>query len=86
MSEASKISKVNKIGNASDEPANDSKDTIRQKLTDLSELVTWFQSPAFSLEMAVEKFQQAEKLAKEIETDLTKLKNEIKIIKKKFDD
>lgn len=59
--------------------------TVQEKLSTLSELVTWFQSPSFTLEEAVEKYKQAEKLAEEIEVDLTKLKNDIKVIKKKFD-
>lgn len=59
--------------------------TVQGKLSELSELVTWFQSPNFTLEEAVDKFKQAEKLAAEIEVDLTKLKNDIKVIKKKFD-
>ena len=53
---------------------------------DLSELVSWFQSPAFKLEEAVEKFKKAEALAEEIEKDLTKLKNDIKVVKRKFDE
>ena len=59
--------------------------TVQEKLTDLAELVTWFQRPSFTVEEAVEKYKQAEKLAEEIEVDLTKLKNDIKVIKKKFD-
>jgi len=59
--------------------------TVQEKLSALAELVTWFQSPAFTLEEAVKKFKEAEKLAEEIEVDLTKLKNDIKVIKKKFD-
>lgn len=59
--------------------------TVQEKLSELSELVTWFQSPAFKLEEAVAKFKKAEKLAEEIEVDLTKLKNDIKVVKKKFD-
>ena len=47
--------------------------------------MTWFQSPAFKLEEAVAKYKQAESLAEEIEKDLTKLKNEIKVVKKRFD-
>ncbi|MFZ1250709.1 MAG: exodeoxyribonuclease VII small subunit [Candidatus Microsaccharimonas sp.] len=58
---------------------------VQEKLTELSELVTWFQSPSFKLEDAVTKFKQAEKLAEEIEKDLTKLKNDITVVKKKFD-
>ena len=59
--------------------------TVQQKLPELSELVAWFQSPAFTLEDAVTKFKNAETLAEEIEKDLTKLKNDIKVVKKKFD-
>jgi exodeoxyribonuclease VII small subunit len=59
--------------------------TVQQKLTDLSELVAWFQSPAFTLEEALAKYKQAETLAEEIEKDLTKLKNDIKVVKRKFD-
>ena len=59
--------------------------TVQQTLAELSELVAWFQSPAFTLEDAVTKFKNAETLAEEIEKDLTKLKNDIKVVKKKFD-
>ncbi len=59
--------------------------SIQDKLSDLSELVAWFQSGEFKLEEALEKFKKSEKLAEEIETDLTKLKNEIKVVKRKFD-
>lgn len=59
--------------------------TVQEKLSELSELVTWFQSPAFKLEDAFDKFKQAEVLAEDIEKDLTKLKNDIKVVKKKFD-
>lgn len=59
--------------------------TVNQKLTELSELVAWFQSSDFKLEEAVIKFKQAELLAEEIEKNLTKLKNDIKVVKTKFD-
>lgn len=59
--------------------------TVQDKMTELSELVAWFQSGAFNLEEALDKFKTAEKLAEEIEKDLTKLKNDIKVVKKKFD-
>ena len=60
--------------------------TVQDKMSELSEHVAWFQSPAFKLEEAVTKFKQAEALAEEIEKDLTKLKNDIKVVKKKFDE
>jgi exonuclease VII small subunit len=59
--------------------------TVQDKLSDLSELVSWFQGPSFTLEAALDKFKAAELLAEGIEKDLTKLKNEIKIVKKRFD-
>ena len=59
--------------------------TVQEKMSELSELVAWFRSPAFKLEEAVTKYKQAEALAEEIEKDLTKLKNDIEVVKKKFD-
>ena len=59
--------------------------TVQDKLAELSELVGWFQSGSFKLEEAVDKFQSAEKLAEEIEKDLMKLKNDITVVKKRFD-
>ena len=59
--------------------------SVQDKLTDLAELVGWFQGASFQLETALDKFKEAEALAEEIEKDLTKLKNDIKIVKKRFD-
>ena len=59
--------------------------TIQEKITELDTLVAWFDSDEFTLESALEKFKQAETLAKTIEKDLSSLKNEIEIVKQKFD-
>ena len=59
--------------------------TISQKMNDLSGLVAWFESDEFELEQALEKYKEAEKLAEEIEHDLSNLKNEVTVLKKKFD-
>ena len=64
---------------------SDKNNTVQEKMSELSELVTWFQSAAFNLEEALDRFKKAETLAEEIEKDLTKLKNDIKVVKKKFD-
>jgi exonuclease VII small subunit len=64
---------------------SDQNKTVQEKLTELSEMVSWFQGASFKLEEAVDKFKAAEKLAEDIEKDLTKLKNDIKVVKKKFD-
>lgn len=63
-----------------------SNETVAKKIAKLSELVAWFESDEFVLEEAVERFKEAEKLADEIETDLSGLKNEITVLKKKFDE
>lgn len=59
--------------------------TIQEKTAQLNQLVAWFDSEEFVLERAVEKFREAEVLAEEIEADLTTLKNEIQVIRQKFD-
>jgi exonuclease VII small subunit len=64
---------------------SDQNKSVQEKLADLSELVGWFQGASFKLEDALTQFKAAEKLAEEIEKDLTKLKNDIKVVKKRFD-
>ena len=59
--------------------------SIQEKTDELTNLVSWFDSDEFQLELALDKFKQAEKLATDIENDLTTLKNEINIVKQKFD-
>ncbi len=58
--------------------------SINDKITDLNTKVKWFYSDDFSLEHASKNYKEAVALAKEIETDLDNLKNEIKIIDKDF--
>ena len=64
-------------------PAN--KPTISQKMTQLKEMIAWFESDDFAIEEAVEQFEAAEKLADEIEKDLTEKKNKITVLKQKFE-
>jgi len=59
--------------------------TIQQKTAELSNLVAWFDSDDFTLEAALDKFKEAEALAETIEKDLKSLKNDIQIVKQKFD-
>lgn len=60
-------------------------DSLQEKLAKLDELVAWFQSDEFELEEALEKYKAAEALASEIETRLSEFKNEITVLKQKFD-
>lgn len=59
--------------------------SIQEKTDELTKLVAWFDSNEFTLESALDKFKKAEKLAENIEQDLLSLKNEINIVKQKFD-
>lgn len=59
--------------------------TIQQKIVELDGLVAWFDSDDFVLETALEKFKTAEALAEDIEKDLAALKNDIQVVKQKFD-
>ncbi len=59
--------------------------TIQEKVAQLHELVAWFDGDDFQLEEAFDRFKEAEKLAETIESDLDTMKNEITILKKRFD-
>lgn len=63
-----------------------SDETIADKTTRLNGLVSWFDSDEFELELALVKFEEAEKLATEIENDLLGLKNKIDVLKVRFDE
>ncbi|MEO5950237.1 MAG: hypothetical protein ABIQ04_02205 [Candidatus Saccharimonadales bacterium] len=59
--------------------------TIQEKMSELDQLVSWFDGDAFELEGALDRFKKAEALAADIEKDLQSLKNDVKVIKQKFD-
>lgn len=59
--------------------------TIEEKMRKLDDLVAWFDSDKFQLEKALDVYKQAGQLAAEIEKELTEYKNEIIVLKKKFD-
>jgi exonuclease VII small subunit len=59
--------------------------TISEKTAELTKMIEWFDGDSFTLELALDKYKTAEKLVAEIEKDLSSLKNEIQIVKAKFD-
>lgn len=65
---------------------SEKKRSIAEKTAELDELVSWFDGDDFELEQALEKFKDAEKLAQEIEKDLAALKNDINVVKARFDE
>ena len=58
--------------------------TITEKIKKLDEATSWFYSDEFKLDEATDRYQNAMKLAKEIEKDLSELKNKIEIIEQDF--
>ena len=57
---------------------------LNQKIADLEQKTEWFYSDDFKLEDATKNFKEAIRLAKEIETDLSELKNEIEVLAEDF--
>lgn len=57
-----------------------------QKIAELEAMVAWFESDDFQIEASLERYQAAEKLAADIQNDLAEFRNEITVLKKKFDD
>lgn len=60
------------------------KESISKKIDRLKTQVEWFYGEDFDLAEATDKYRGAVELAKEIEQDLSGLKNEIKIIEEDF--
>ena len=58
--------------------------TIAEKMEQLEALLAWFESEEITVETALEKYEQALKLSKELEVQLEDAKNQVEVIKKKF--
>lgn len=63
---------------------SEEKKSLNEKIAELDKKVEWFYSDEFKLEKAVENYKRAAGLAKEIEQDLTELKNEIEVLAEDF--
>lgn len=59
---------------------NESKKSIEAKIKSLDQSVEWFYSENFSLDLALQKYQDANQLAQEIQQDLSALKNQVEVI------
>lgn len=60
--------------------------SLKQKLADFEEIITWFDSNEVDIESSVAKYEEGLKLAEEIKEQLENEKNRIEIVKQKFDD
>ena len=56
------------------------KQSISSKIYKLDQTVEWFYGEDFTLDQALEKYQSATNLAKEIEQDLSTLKNQVEVL------
>ncbi len=59
--------------------------TIKENIAALQALLEWFESDDFSLEASIDKYKEAEVLAKQIEGQLSELKNEVNVLQQSFD-
>lgn len=59
--------------------------TIQEQMDKLKGLVAWFEGDEFELELAKDRFVEAEKLASSIRQKLAEMKNEIIVLEQKFD-
>ena len=58
--------------------------SLNKKIENLDSAVEWFYSDDFKLEDATTKYKEAVELAKDIEKDLSELKNEIEVLAEDF--
>lgn len=59
--------------------------TVKENIAALQVLLEWFESDDFSLEASIDKYKEAERLAKQIEGQLSELKNEVNVLQQSFD-
>ncbi len=62
----------------------ENKKSLNQKIADLDSKVEWFYSDDFNLDEAVAKYKESIKIAKEVQKDLSELKNEIEVLTEDF--
>lgn len=58
--------------------------SLKQKIELLDNKIEWFYSDEFDLAKAEEKYKESTELAKEIEKDLSELKNKIEVLAEDF--
>lgn len=60
-------------------------ESLAEKINRLSDMVAFFDTDDFDIERALEKYKEAEKLSDEIREQMSAVKNEITVLKEKFD-
>lgn len=59
--------------------------TLKELMAEFEQVVGWFDSDELDIEDATKKFEEGAELAELIKARLEEAKNEIEIVKKKFD-
>ena len=63
-----------------DQQSNADNRSLREQMEQLEEILAWFDSDEFELEAAIERYQQAARVAEQIDRRLTEIKNKVTII------
>ena len=63
-----------------DQQSNADNRSLREQMKQLEEILAWFDSDEFELEAAVERYQQAARVAEQIDQRLREIKNKVTII------
>lgn len=58
---------------------------ISEKLTELEELLTWFEQDDLDIEEALAKYEKGQELAGDIKKRLASVENKITVLEKRFD-
>lgn len=59
--------------------------TIEKQIAELDTLLAWFESDDVTVDKALENFERAQVLARDLSAALTEAKNKVEIIKKKYE-
>jgi exodeoxyribonuclease VII small subunit len=59
--------------------------SLKELLAEFEEVVAWFDGDDIDIETATKQFEKGSKLAEQIEDQLTNAKNQIEVVKQKFD-
>lgn len=58
---------------------------VKDLITEFEEIIAWFDNEDIDIEQATKKLEQGSALAEEIKKQLAESKNQIEVIKQKFD-
>lgn len=59
--------------------------SLKTRLSELDEMVAWFEQDDVDIDEAIKKFDEVTALAESIKKDLAELDNKITVLKNKFD-